>query len=107
MVYFSTKAGDATKVSFKYAGAKFLAYVYPNTNSPTSVDGDSSREDSGMGIDKGKYKLLEKRPFNLVRGIYGPYVGAYCSSEDLSNRIVNIYIPEYDNSNSDYVKVRG
>jgi hypothetical protein len=67
-LFFSTQAGTAQKVNFKFAGAEFLALV--DSNVP-----------------------LTQSPFNIVRGIYGSYVGIY-SQEDIANKIINIYSPE-------------
>lgn len=70
--YFSSRCGNAGQVDFKYAGAEFLAYVgFGDSNSPTY------------------YKLNEYRPFNLLRGCYGPYLGVVCG-EDIADKIVNI-----------------
>ena len=78
--YFSTKAGNASEVGFKFAGAEFLAYVYPY-----SYDKEKLKNNN--------YKLHTKYPFNIVRGIYSPYVGAY-SDKNIANTVVNIYAPE-------------
>lgn len=81
--YFSTRAGTAQEVNFKFAGAEFLAYSYPY--------------DYNTGILKtDTYKLHTNRPFNIVRGIYSPYVGMY-SDTDVANTIINIYAPENGN----------
>lgn len=74
-VFFSTKAGNASEVGFKFAGAEFLA---------------------STGTYDNQSPLIPERPFNIVRGIYGSYVGAYCSEKDISDTIVNIYAPNYN-----------
>lgn len=70
-VYFSTKAGNASEVGFKFAGAEFLIITDSNNI------------------------LLYDSPFNMVRGIYGPYVGIF-SKSNIANKIINIYSSEID-----------
>lgn len=94
--FFSSKAGNASEVGFKFAGAEFLASV------------------GVFGTSDDQAALIPERPFNIVRGIYGPYVGMYCSpivkkevngqiedvheynATDISDCIVNIYVPNYN-----------
>ena len=101
---FSAKAGEATEVGFKFVGAKFLSHVYPDlaTNST----------DTAVGINK----LNTKYPYNIARGTYGAYLGAYPyytnsngveAPMDISDSIVNIYIPNYVEGSTDYVEMRG
>lgn len=81
LAYFSTKAGTQSEINFKFVGSEFLASVDDNI-------------------------LIPQKPFNIVRGIYGSYVGVL-SNNDISNKIVNIYIPKYDVSRfEDYSELR-
>ena len=107
--YFSSKAGDSTNVSLNFVGNKFLAYTYPDS----SYDNNKKMCD----ITTNQYKLRHKSPFNLVRGIFSPYLGMYPYKEnednekiginDFADRIVNIYIPNYNlNDLYDYFNLR-
>lgn len=104
ITYFSSQAGNAQDASFKFAGPEFLAYSFP-------------REDlavNGIVSENEYYKTLINRPFNIIRGIFSPYVGLYPVSKDdasavpeYDSRIVNIYIPNYSEAKfSDYAKIR-
>ena len=91
-VFFSAKAGDMTTKTFSFAGAKFLAQVRPDLSyTPTDKMG----------------RLSMQKPYNLMRGLYGSYVGLYPYTEengkskgqDIANKIVNLYIPGYSEDN--------
>ena len=48
-----------------------------------------------------------QKPYNLMRGLYGSYVGLYpyieengkSRGQDIANKIVNLYIPGYSEDN--------
>lgn len=52
-------------------------------------------------------RLSMQKPYNLMRGLYGSYVGLYpytkengkCRGQDIANKIVNLYIPGYSEDN--------
>ena len=88
-LHFSTKAGTAQEVNYKYVGFPFISHV------------QSEARDADYTTGKTNIRF----PFNLVRGIYGPYLGTYIADDvDISGKIVNIYAPNYNNS--DNVKIR-
>lgn len=104
-LYFSSKAGESTEVSCKFVGYPFISHVQEETTSNSFQLG----------------KCGPSFPFNLARGIYGSYVGvcAYTKNDDksgivndISNKIVNFYIPGYPEDMDsvtikEYIKVRG
>jgi len=71
--FFSTKAGNASEIGFKFAGAEFLA---------STGKFEVMRNDKKTEVQS---PLIIERPFNIVRGIYGPYVGVYCDKKDISD----------------------
>lgn len=110
--YFSTKAGNQNEVSFKFTGHQFLAYSFPTE--------PSTNQNLESNTAYRYYKVSEKHPFNMVRGIYGKYIGIYpykrlqtrdgiseSAVENYENHIVNFYIPGYTESNHDkYLEMR-
>lgn len=99
-VFFAAKAADETTKSFAFAGARFLAQCKPDSIYTTT-------EKEG--------RLAMQKPFNLLRGVYGSYVGLYpfdknddkYTGVNLANKIVNIYIPNYSTDNlQEYFKIR-
>lgn len=91
--YFSTKIGDSNNSHFKFAGAEFIAY-----NFPTQAIKDNYDVRSNYVKACSPYKMPEKYPYNIVRGNYGAYLGMFPekADENFANRIVNIYIPNYN-----------
>lgn len=110
--YFSSKVGDSTTASFKFAGPEFLAYNIPN-----ETEFDKIYKNKKVLKDEGYFKALEDRPFNILRGLYGPYLGLYpyqkdknnkeVGVDDFANRIIDIYIPNYNENNmKEYFEMR-
>lgn len=108
--YFSTKCGSDKDFTFRFAGAKFLGYVFPDEKSAKIDISKPNTYQTTINRDDRIYMLNQHVPFNVLRGKYGPYLGCYPIEEyvyntegdtkkravkDFANRIVNIYIPNY------------
>lgn len=88
--------------NFKFAGPKFLAY-----NPPKAVN-DAVQAIGTDTVSMETYgRVAYDKPYNMVRGIYGNYVGIVPDDIDHVNCIVNLYIPGYNVNNlGKYFKLR-
>lgn len=96
------KNTTSNNVSYSYTSAKIISVT--DSTPSTAIGEHIFRSNLGSAEEAYKFRYIDENnkskddAYNLVRGIYSPYLGITSNSKISYNSVIDIYIPGYSES---------